>query len=196
MPAPARSFRASRIRANPTSPAARSAISASPGSVDFAPDVAASGVPSHAAWPGDAAHDRAGHHLGADGVLAGGNGYRAGIRREHPRFNPSPSVHVRSGVIPGRHSGRRTAVRNRPDGRGASRGRCAGWHHVPRLVGPRVSGWELDDPVVRNPDGEVVARDGEIIKIPRTAEMPSLHGHDVCATGDSIYVMLYGSEQT
>jgi hypothetical protein len=42
----------------------------------------------------------------------------------------------------------------------------------------------VTDPVVRDPNGEVVARDGEIL------EGPLLHGYTVCATGDSIYVLL------
>jgi hypothetical protein len=42
---------------------------------------------------------------------------------------------------------------------------------------------DVTDPVVRAPNGEVVARDGEIV------EGPLLHGYTVCA-GDSIYVLL------
>ena len=42
----------------------------------------------------------------------------------------------------------------------------------------------VTDPVVRDPNGAVVARDGELL------EGPLLHGHTVCATGDSIFVLL------
>ena len=48
-------------------------------------------------------------------------------------------------------------------------------------------GFTADDaaaPVVRDPDGTVVARDGEIL------EGPLLHGYTVCATSDSIFVLL------
>jgi hypothetical protein len=43
---------------------------------------------------------------------------------------------------------------------------------------------DVTDPVVRDPNGMVVARDGEIL------EGPLLHGYTVCGTGDSIYVLL------
>jgi hypothetical protein len=43
---------------------------------------------------------------------------------------------------------------------------------------------ELTDPVVRAPNGEVVARDGEVL------EEQLLHGYAVCATGDEIYILL------
>lgn len=49
---------------------------------------------------------------------------------------------------------------------------------------PGFQAGTVTDPVVRAPDGEVVARDGEILEGPR------LHGYTVCATGDSIYILL------
>lgn len=49
---------------------------------------------------------------------------------------------------------------------------------------PGFQAGTVTDPVVRAPGGEVVARDGEILEGPR------LHGYTVCATGDSIYVLL------
>lgn len=49
---------------------------------------------------------------------------------------------------------------------------------------PGFEAGDIKDPVVRDPNGEVVARDGELL------EGPLLHGHTVCATGDSIYVLL------
>ncbi len=47
-------------------------------------------------------------------------------------------------------------------------------------------GGTTSDPVVRDPTGQIVARDGEVIRD------YVLHGYDVCATGDSIYVLLAG----
>jgi hypothetical protein len=47
-------------------------------------------------------------------------------------------------------------------------------------------GGTATDPVVRDPNGQVVARDGEVLR------GYTLHGHSVCATGDSIYVLLAG----
>ncbi len=49
---------------------------------------------------------------------------------------------------------------------------------------PGFEAGTVTDPVVRAPNGEVVARDGEIL------DGPLLHGYTVCATGDSIYVLL------
>ena len=46
----------------------------------------------------------------------------------------------------------------------------------------------LDDPVVRDPAGQVVARDGERLTVPPTG-FPKLHGYAVCF-GDGIYVLL------
>jgi hypothetical protein len=43
---------------------------------------------------------------------------------------------------------------------------------------------DVTNPVVRDPNGTVVARDGEIL------DGPLLHGHTVCATSDSISVLL------
>jgi hypothetical protein len=39
------------------------------------------------------------------------------------------------------------------------------------------------DPVVRDPEGLVVAQDGEVL------DDYSLHGYSVCATGDSIIIL-------
>ncbi len=47
-------------------------------------------------------------------------------------------------------------------------------------------GGPATDPVVRDPSGQVVAKDGEVLR------GYTLHGHAVCATGDSIYVLLAG----
>ncbi len=49
---------------------------------------------------------------------------------------------------------------------------------------PGFVGGDDADPVVRDPDGLVVARDGQLL------EGPLLHGYTVCATRDSIYVLL------
>ena len=53
------------------------------------------------------------------------------------------------------------------------------------------TGGSVADPVVRDPAGEVVARDGEILSIPDQGS-PRLHGYMVCASSDSIYVLLPG----
>jgi hypothetical protein len=47
-----------------------------------------------------------------------------------------------------------------------------------------------DDPTVRDPGGNVVARDGEIV-VPGQAN-DALHGHALCAPEGSLYVMLDG----
>lgn len=44
-------------------------------------------------------------------------------------------------------------------------------------------GGTATDPVVRDPAGQVVARDGEVLRV------PTLQGYPVCATGESIYVL-------
>lgn len=49
---------------------------------------------------------------------------------------------------------------------------------------PGFEAGDVSDPVVRDPDGVVVAQDGEFL------EGPLLHGHTVCATSDSIYILL------
>jgi hypothetical protein len=49
---------------------------------------------------------------------------------------------------------------------------------------PGFQAGDVTDPVVRDPKGVVVARDGELLEGPR------LHGYNVCATADSIYVLL------
>lgn len=53
------------------------------------------------------------------------------------------------------------------------------------------TGGSVADPVVRDPAGEVVARDGEVLSIPDQGS-PRLHGYMVCASSDSIYVLLPG----
>lgn len=44
-------------------------------------------------------------------------------------------------------------------------------------------------PVVGDPDGQVVARDGDRINLPEAA-WPRLHGYFVCPSEDAIYVLL------
>jgi hypothetical protein len=46
-----------------------------------------------------------------------------------------------------------------------------------------------DDPVVRDPDGEVVAQDGDVLEIPEAA-FPELKGHFVCPSEDALYVLV------
>jgi hypothetical protein len=41
----------------------------------------------------------------------------------------------------------------------------------------------ISEPVVRDGSGQVVAQNGEIIT------KPELHGHPICATADSIYIL-------
>jgi hypothetical protein len=53
---------------------------------------------------------------------------------------------------------------------------------------PGFVGGTFDDPVVRDPAGQVVARDGERIVSPPQG-LPNLHGYSVCFGGGSIYVM-------
>lgn len=52
------------------------------------------------------------------------------------------------------------------------------------LWSPGFVGGTAADPVVRAPNGDVVLRDGEVLK----GEL--LHGYTVCASGDSLYVLL------
>lgn len=56
---------------------------------------------------------------------------------------------------------------------------------------PGFRGGTTTDPVVLDPAGQVVARDGEVLAIPGQG-WPTLHGYRVCASGDSIYVFLSG----
>ncbi len=49
---------------------------------------------------------------------------------------------------------------------------------------PGFVGGEVADPVVRDPNGIVVARDGEVV------EGPLLHGYTICATGNSLKILL------
>ena len=46
-----------------------------------------------------------------------------------------------------------------------------------------------DDPVVRDPAGQVVATDGERLEIPEGA-WPRLHGYFVCPSTNALYVLL------
>lgn len=46
-----------------------------------------------------------------------------------------------------------------------------------------------DGPVVMDPSGQVVARDGEELSIPEGAR-PRLHGYFVCPSQDAIYILL------
>jgi hypothetical protein len=50
-------------------------------------------------------------------------------------------------------------------------------------------GGPLDEPVVFDPDGNVVAREGEIVVIP-DGQWPRLHGYFVCPSADAVYVLL------
>jgi hypothetical protein len=50
-------------------------------------------------------------------------------------------------------------------------------------------GGTADDPVVRGPNGEAVAADGETLAIPE-GEWPRLHGYFVCPSPDAIYVLV------
>jgi hypothetical protein len=44
-------------------------------------------------------------------------------------------------------------------------------------------------PVVQDPNGQVVARDGEELAVPEGA-LPRLHGYFVCPSADAVYVLL------
>ncbi len=55
-----------------------------------------------------------------------------------------------------------------------------------------VPGFEpgsVTERVVRDPDGQVVARDGEVLDVPPTVA-PELHGYPVCLTPTTLHVML------
>jgi hypothetical protein len=49
--------------------------------------------------------------------------------------------------------------------------------------GPGFVAGPISEPVVRDGSGQVVAQNGEIIT------KPELHGHPICATADSIYIL-------
>jgi hypothetical protein len=49
---------------------------------------------------------------------------------------------------------------------------------------PGFEAGDVTDPAVRDPNGVVVARAGELL------EGPLLHGYQVCATAESIYMLL------
>jgi hypothetical protein len=49
---------------------------------------------------------------------------------------------------------------------------------------PGFAGGDVSNPVVRDPNGAVVARDGEVV------EGPLLHGYTICATGYSLKILL------
>jgi hypothetical protein len=50
-------------------------------------------------------------------------------------------------------------------------------------------GGSSGDAVVRDPDGQVVATDGEVLAVPEGA-WPRLHGYFVCPSPDALYVLL------
>jgi hypothetical protein len=50
-------------------------------------------------------------------------------------------------------------------------------------------GGAADDPVVRDPGGQVVAADGDVLDIPQGA-YPRLKGYFVCPSTDALYVLL------
>ena len=56
------------------------------------------------------------------------------------------------------------------------------------------TGGTVSDPVVRDPAGEVIARDGEVLIVPNDGQQPRLHGYMVCSGSDRIYVLLEGRE--
>jgi hypothetical protein len=49
-------------------------------------------------------------------------------------------------------------------------------------------GGDASDPVVRGPDGAVVAKDGDVITVPRDA-WPELAGYFVCPSADALYIL-------
>jgi hypothetical protein len=49
-------------------------------------------------------------------------------------------------------------------------------------------GGDASDPVVRGPDGKVVARDGDVMPVPQGA-WPQLAGYFVCSGANAIYVL-------
>ncbi|MEK6720256.1 MAG: hypothetical protein AABZ33_06235 [Chloroflexota bacterium] len=53
---------------------------------------------------------------------------------------------------------------------------------------PGFRGGSAGDPVIRDPAGEVVARDGELVALP-DGDWPRLHGYFVCPSPDAIYVL-------
>lgn len=50
-----------------------------------------------------------------------------------------------------------------------------------------------EDPVVRDPGGQVIARDGDVLPIPPAA-WPRLHGYFVCPSTDAVYVLIEDPE--
>ena len=50
-------------------------------------------------------------------------------------------------------------------------------------------GGPADDPVVRDPAGQVVAKDGDALDVPEGA-FPRLKGYFVCPSQDALYVLL------
>lgn len=54
---------------------------------------------------------------------------------------------------------------------------------------PGFVGGPPEDPVVRDPDGQVVAADGDVLPVPGDA-YPRLKGYFVCTAPDALYVFL------
>ena len=56
-------------------------------------------------------------------------------------------------------------------------------------------GGTADDPVVRDPRGLIVARDGEVLAIPVDG-FPNLHGYSVCNGGDQVGPAIWVQNRT
>jgi hypothetical protein len=54
---------------------------------------------------------------------------------------------------------------------------------------PGFVGGPAEDPVVRDPDGQVVAADGDVLPVPGDA-YPRLKGYFVCTAPDALYIFL------
>jgi hypothetical protein len=54
---------------------------------------------------------------------------------------------------------------------------------------PGFQGGPADDPVVRDPAGQVVAADGDVVEVPDGA-YPRLEGYFVCLAPDALYIYL------
>jgi hypothetical protein len=51
----------------------------------------------------------------------------------------------------------------------------------------------VEDPVVRDPGGQILARDGDVMFIPPAA-WPRLHGYFVCPSANAVYVLITDPE--